>query len=109
MNDPWKEIEEAGIYDGRGKKNRYTCNECEGSIVTEDVDKGVTPAFIGCRAAEGCEGTMGSAFYHEDPDTPPDGEWYRPPRERLETMSEEEREHVMKGGLVLRKVTGEDW
>ena len=42
--------------------NRYTCNQCRQSIVTKDVDEGVTPFMIGCQF-DHCGGMMTSSFY----------------------------------------------
>lgn len=106
--DVWDE--EPQVFDGRGLKNTYTCNVCHGKIVTEDVDRGVTPAFIACRATRYCLGTMASGFYRTDPATPTQGEWYRPRREALKDMTIAERRHVVDGGLVLRHARGgSDW
>ena len=43
--------------------NQYTCRDCKESTVTVDVDEGVTPMFLACRATPDCKGTMASAMY----------------------------------------------
>lgn len=97
---------------------QYGCN-----TVTVDVDKGVTPFMIKCKAksrpdrplrpeltgADGeCIGAAQSCFY---PKTPlpahlpaPTHEWYRPTN--LDGLNDGELEHVKRGGLLLRERTG---
>lgn len=44
--------------------NVYTCDECNKSIATVDIDEGVTPFMIGCKThTPGCRGTMKSHMY----------------------------------------------
>lgn len=58
-----------------GRKNLYVCDTCRGVIATEDVDEGVTPAFLACRAdgtedwdtPKKCKGTMQSQWYPPEP------------------------------------------
>jgi hypothetical protein len=89
----------------KGKRNLYACNTCRQYIVTIDVDEGVTPAFLSCKAMKGCPGTMGSAWYrmpawaHEGVDF----EWYRPTGKAYAKLSKAMRKHVDDGGLDLRK------
>ena len=45
------------------KRNAYTCQQCKGTIVTEDQDEGTTPFMLGCRFTPGCEGMMQSHLY----------------------------------------------
>jgi hypothetical protein len=86
----------------RGKINIYTCEKCRGHIVTRDRDDGVTPFMIGCRATLGCKGMMKSSFYNVfDQDMAEGWEWYRPTH--AEALTPAEREHVSKGGLLLRR------
>lgn len=89
--------------------NVYTCRICSGRTVTVDVDEGVTPFMLGCRASgqEGdCTGTAESAMYRVPEDAPPaDWEWYRPDDAELARIKKRSRslfEHVQHGGLVLR-------
>ena len=60
----------------KGDKNRYQCHVCGGAIFTIDLDTGVTPFMIGCRATKGCRGFMESAFYRIDQTLIPDLSWY---------------------------------
>jgi len=83
------------------KKNVYTCQECGGKIVTEDVDEGVTPFMLKCRATEGCDGNMWSAFYRCDQTLPAGFEWFMP--KSLKGYNRGMKEHISKGGLDLRK------
>ena len=90
----------------QSKKNIYTCRKCFGHIVTVDVDEGVTPFMVKCRATAGCDGTMQSSMYRVfDQSMRPDYEWYKPPV--LQVLSPGERQHVAQGGLLLRKATKE--
>ncbi len=50
----------------KGARNRYTCEECAGQIITENMIDLVTPFMLGCRATPGCKGTMTSGFYPEE-------------------------------------------
>ncbi len=88
---------------GHTRRNIYTCDTCRGEIVTVDIDKGVTPFMISCRATPGCKGFMQSSFYHCDPSRVAQFEWYRP--ETIDEFAPETQEHVRKGGLLLRPIT----
>lgn len=100
----------------QGRENVYTCQTCGGHTTTIDLDEGVTPFMIGCRAKKGCHGDAYSAFYPKGPRPAhipaPSHEWYKPVGEELASMSEAMQEHVAKGGLNLRKIgetKGVDW
>lgn len=114
-----------------GKKNLYVCESCEGVIATIDVHDGTTPAFLGCRATDGCTGMMQSQWYPPEPWADrftahlgkiveagkvesrdldveiPDVtfEWYRPNPRETKKLKGEVRDHVAQGGLLLREVT----
>lgn len=64
-----------------GKRNVYQCQKCRGHIVTVDVDSGVTPFMIRCRAnfPSTCDGDMESAFYRVSQDLIPQYGWFRNP------------------------------
>ena len=90
--------------------NVYTCPECSGHTVTIDVDEGVTPMFLGCRASgeEGdCKGSAQSAGYPKGPRPAhipaPAWEWYKPSKEEIAAMPKEYRSHYENGGLSIRK------
>ena len=85
------------------KINLYRCEQCLGAIVTIDRDEGTTPAFLMCRATPGCEGTMLSAWYQCDQTIRPEWEWFRP-KNNLSKLSISVREHVERGGLLLRRI-----
>lgn len=91
-----------------GRKNIYTCRTCGGKTITVDVDDGVTPFMLGCRASgnEGdCKGMAESSFYRVPTDTPDAAwEWFKPTGSEYRKLSREMREHVDKGGLDLRKI-----
>jgi len=94
----------------KGARNAYKCNTCGICIITIDVDRGTTPAFMGCKATKGCDGSMTSAGY---PSTPmPKSlnacavwEWYRPEANALGLFHEDQiiDEHIRRGGLLLRR------
>ena len=93
-----------------GKVNAYRCDECKGFITTRDVDAGVTPMFLGCRATEGCQGRSVSSGYPDGPIPdwipPVEWEWYRPAGHDLTGETDEVRDYVAQGGLLLRPITG---
>lgn len=90
----------------KNKKNVYVCQTCRKKIVTIDIDEGVTPFMIDCKATKECNGTMYSSFYSVDQLLEPEFEWYKPtsfdhyPEEYRENMIK----HVEDGGLDIRKI-----
>ena len=86
----------------KGKKNAYDCGTCGGRIVTVNIDEGVTPFMLGCRATPGCGGMMMSQWYRIDQELKPNYEWFRP--DVVTEYDEELKEHVRQGGLILRPV-----
>ena len=94
----------------KGRWNVYTCDTCRGVTVTIDVDEGVTPAFLDCRASGRvgqCTGRASSSFYPkgERPSTlpPPAWEWYRPAPADVAAMAPATQAHVKAGGLLIRR------
>lgn len=88
--------------------NIYTCDTCGGKTVTVDIDDGVTPMMIDCRASgnEGdCLGTAMSAMYRVRPGEAgePQWEWYKPKELAMRALSPGMLEHVKMGGLLLRR------
>jgi hypothetical protein len=85
-----------------GKLNIYTCDTCRGHIVTRDMDEGVTPFMTSCHATEGCKGSMQSSMYRVFDQTMLEShQWFRP--EITPDMKPHTRDHVSKGGLILRE------
>lgn len=84
-----------------GKKNVYTCDECGHQKVTVDLVHGTTPFMISC-GADGCGAMSKSSFYRVDQSLEPTHEWYRP--EDVSGETEMTKEHVRKGGLLLRVI-----
>lgn len=85
-----------------GKLNIYTCQKCREHIVTQDLEPGVTPFSLPCRATPHCKGWMQSSMYRVfDQSMKPAFVWYRPPA--TQRLTKGEAEHVNKGGLLLRK------
>jgi hypothetical protein len=90
-----------------GKLNIYTCRECRGHVVTRDLEAGVTPFMVGCKATAGCKGMMESSFYRVwDQKMRASHVWYRPVSTGFLTAGE--RQHVEMGGLLLREAAAGD-
>lgn len=88
----------------KNKKNGYTCQKCNGQIITVDIDEGVTPFAIACKATPDCKGMMFSGFYRLDQSLPAQFEWFKP--KSLKGYGREMREHIRKGGLDIRPAAG---
>lgn len=87
-----------------GKVNVYTCPVCRGETVTIDVDEGVTPFMIACRATARCNGWAKSSMYRpRTGHAPPAWEWYKPSASEAAKLSPGMRAHVEMGGLDLRR------
>lgn len=90
----------------QGKINVYICS-CGAEMVTRDVDDGVTPFMTDC---EKCGKFMQSSFYKVDQGLQPTHEWYRPGPEMRKKLSTSLagfkllRDHVDRGGLILREI-----
>lgn len=91
---------------GTPRINIYTCTTCDGKTVTVDVNDGVTPFMIRCRATERCGGDAHSCFYRVPPgEHKPTFEWYKPTlkkAKRLDRTWPGTLDHVRQGGLMLR-------
>lgn len=95
----------------KGRENVYICQRCGGHTVTVDVDEGVTPFSIRCRAGNGrCPGLAYSAMYPagERPAhiPPPSWEWYRPTEKEareVDARAPGSLDHARNGGLFLRR------
>ncbi len=111
-----------------GEKNPYWCPDCHGYVICVHVDDGVTPMFLACRVkgeprtpGNDCKGMMRSMMYPPEPwpdeddygnpiPTEPTWEWYKPDNLQLAMMRQEQGadaqatiDHVLEGGLLLRK------
>lgn len=90
-----------------GRENCYVCETCRGVLNTVHRVHGTTPFMLGCRATAGCRGWMRSQWY---PPTRPTGvpapshEWYKPGKSGYRKLSPEMRDHVDRGGLLLRPI-----
>ena len=108
--------------------NVYTCLRCGNEMVTGDVVDGVTPFMMTCNN-DACGSEAESCFYQCDQTLVPKYEWYKPKTDtefdaqfewEMETFGGEEfrsllnkqaviaenKEHVAKGGLLLRAAKG---
>lgn len=87
-----------------GKKNRYTCQECNSYYITVDKDDGTTPFMAPCQARF-CDGMAQSEFYRVDQSLPASHEWYRANDVEARGMKPHMRQHHDMGGLFLRKAS----
>lgn len=97
--------------------NGWTCPRCHETTYCVELDAGVTPMFLACRAegvepAEAkCHGTAQSIMYPPPPIPEHvllavEWEWYRPLEDELREMVDQAAvAHVQRGGLLLRKLT----
>ena len=86
----------------KNKINLYNCKDCGNTIVTEDVDEGVTPFMLFCHEFEGCRnGMMISMGYNVPSVLVASHEWYAP--KGMSEVPDNEKEHVYNGGLLIRK------
>lgn len=98
--------------ESKGRINEYVCEKCGKSTVTINGEEGVTPFVIACRAdwpASNCDGMSQSRFYRGTDNLDPQWEWHRPTPEECREKEKEApglTEHVERGGLVLRRLTG---
>ena len=86
-----------------GKKNRYTCELCESILVSVDIDDGTTPFMIECWNCDVAD--MTSEMYMCPQDLIVTHEWYAPDRKERRKLSPSEKNHVEKGGLLMRPLT----
>jgi hypothetical protein len=103
-------------FPNNGRKNVYECEFFPGHrMVTIDREPGVTPFLITCERckAAGMKGSSGmlhpvmrSSCYQVDQALEPTHEWYRP--DTCKGLDRATTEHVMKGGLLLRKIETEE-
>lgn len=92
-------------------KNVYKCNAGH-LTVTIDRDEGTTPFAIACPKCPK-KPTLGvdsddyfakSAFYQCGQHLQAEYEWYKPGKEEIKKLGKWEKEHVKKGGLIMRKI-----
>lgn len=101
-----------GVAGGR-PFNHYTCELCRMVTVSKDLADGVTPFLVKCHATVGCEGLAQSSVYRgpQNEDQKPHILWYAPTPDELTAYvrdldplrQAEVREHVSKGGLLMKK------
>lgn len=92
------------------RENVYTCPKCRGYTVTVDVDEGVTPFLLDCRASgreADCDGMARSAMYPQGPRPAhipePAWEWFKPTGKAYKRLSPAMKDHVDRGGLDIRR------
>lgn len=65
-------------------KNLYNCHQCGNTIVTEDIDEGVTPSSLSCASFNGCkDGRMWSFGYNVPPTIVASHEWFKNGKEEV--------------------------
>ena len=99
-----KRVENDDYYkiDLTNRVNIYVCLRCGMITKTKDVDPGVTPFMIGCPI---CNGDAHSNFYNDTaPHLEPSHKWYRPRFDEFFKLNKYEKEHVLKGGLLLTQI-----
>lgn len=89
-------------------QNGYRCQSCGYLLVTINRAEGVTPFSMGCRnpsMIDGCPGPMCSTVYRLPPGAPaPTWEWYSPSKGQRKRLDDWSRDHVERGGLLLRRI-----
>jgi hypothetical protein len=87
-----------------GQPSRQPQPPCGMSLISVDLDEGVTPFMMGCVC-----GRMAYSSFYRVPDAikrlPADIEWYKPTREETSRLSKPMRDHVKNGGLIFRVVS----
>lgn len=81
-----------------GRVNIYRCKDCGWSVVTKDVDDGVTPFLIACRACS--KGLAQSSFYNVRQDLDHAAEWRHEMPEEYKG-DRDSIKHFEQGGLFL--------
>jgi len=97
------------------RRNAYFCKSCRKVTITVDVNEGVTPMFILC---PDCKKEHATSLMYQIPGCmrfdmikgigsilPAEYEWYTPEASEIKKLSSMEKEHVKKGGLMMRKRT----
>lgn len=95
-----------------GALNGWRCRResCDGQVIAVHADAGVTPLILACRpeydGRNHCSGEMVSFGY---PSAPMPAqyvvthEWYRPDDVEYANMAYGTKDHVRRGGLLIRK------
>lgn len=97
-----RNLEDMKIYDGRYKGiDVYECYNCGHKLYTYYKDKGVTPFIIGCPK---CPDLMRhtKTVRATAPGIKPIP-WFRPTFKQMFKLSPGMIEHVLQGGLILKK------
>jgi len=88
--------------------NRVNCYQCDcgHTTKTKDIDAGVIPFFFKC---EKCGSSLAKSTFFKDviPERKATFEWYRPTLEECLRLRNKSAmlDHVLKGGLVFRRVS----
>lgn len=84
--------------------NCYVCENCGQITKTIDIEKGTTPFMIDC-TVDGCGGLAKSSFYNDlSPTLKPSHEWFRPSLKATLRQQRGMIDHIVQGGLELRKI-----
>lgn len=83
-----------------GMVNTYVCGS-QHAVWTRNADSGTTPFIIRCPAPD-CGRESRSQFYRVPQHLEASHEWYKP--SDLRGLTPGERNHVQRGGLLLRQI-----
>lgn len=89
-----------------GMINAYVCSN-QHTLWTRNADAGTTPMLIPC-PEPGCKTSAASKFYRVEQNAGlVTHEWYRHPKPSR--LTPEQRQHVERGGLLLRRLFPPPW
>ena len=89
----------------KGRRNVYACAKCKHKFATIDLVKGVTPFTVTCPNCQ--ESPAQSSFYGVPQDLLATQEWYKPDADEYATLDPDTKDHVDRGGLLIRPVPEE--
>lgn len=82
--------------------NAYICPQCKMATVTRNIEPGVTPLMIGCRATPVCDGMAISQFYRGFFGMAPvRWGWRHPTKAEFERADSSMQEYYAKGAMML--------
>lgn len=96
-----------------GRMNVWVCEACGTQVLCVDRHPGVTPFMVSHHTLGNpdCGGSCQSRFYNGAIAAEvharvgrPSHEWYRPSADQLEAETPYVRDHVLRGGLLVREV-----
>ena len=91
-----------------GAVNNYECKHCNYLTVTLNMNVGTTPFGIKCPRCGGYDSY--STFYRLKACSHVTHVWYRPDKEEMEELEKKTpgwRDHILNGGLILKRIEDE--